>query len=145
MCRVAIAFQTFGHAGQYVGHCAGDFGVGAAGVQRHGVGPDLVQASAYFLVAQVLQLDLVAAWIGVGNVVAARAAELGKQLDDLAHVDHHDDGRSAFGGGQGAGVVLRLGVGAQQGVAVAFGVAASVDFFGFEDEVAAFVAVHVPV
>ena len=71
MCRVAIAFQTFGHAGQYVGHCAGDFGVGAAGVQRHGLGPDVPEPLANVRLAQVVQPDLVAARIGIGNVVAA--------------------------------------------------------------------------
>ena len=81
-----------------------------------------------FFVAQVLQLDLVTARIRKGNVVAAGAAEFRKQLDDLADIDHQDDGRAAFGGGQGAGVVLRLGVSAVQ----CFAVAADVDFFGFE-------------
>ena len=38
-----------------------------------------------------------------------------------------------------------MGVCVHQGVAVAFGVAAGVDFFGFEDKVAAFVAVHAAV
>lgn len=105
-----------------------------------------VQAAlADFFVAHVLQLDLVAERIRKRDVVAAGAAEFRKQQYDLAHVNHHDDGRPAFGGGQCAGVVLRLGVRAQQGVAVVFGVAAGGDFFDFEDEVAAFLAVHEPV
>lgn len=47
--------------------------------------------------------NLVTAWIGKWNVVAADAAEFRKQPDDLAHIDQQDDGRAAFSGGQGAG------------------------------------------
>jgi len=39
----------------------------------------------------------------------------------VAHVDHEQEGRAAFVGGQGAGVALGLGAGAQQRVVEAPG------------------------
>jgi hypothetical protein len=69
-----------------------------------------------FGVAQVFEADAVRARVGEGRVGGAAAGELGVQLDDVADIDHHQEGRPAFLGGQGAGVVLGLAAGAQQGV-----------------------------
>ena len=66
--------------------------------------------------------------------------ELGVQLDDVADIDHHQEGRPALVGRQGAGVVLGLGAGAQQGV-VETACAADLELLRFQHEGAAAVAV----
>ena len=100
-------------------------------------------------VGQLLQPDAVAARVGKRRVGGAGAGELGVQLDDVAHVHHHHEGRAALGGRQRAGVVLGLGAGAQQRVVEGAGgrgaaglrLDAGFQLLALPDEVAAPVAV----
>jgi hypothetical protein len=59
--------------------------------------------------------------VGEGRVGGAAAGEVGVQLDDVADIDHDQEGRPAFLGRQGAGVAFGLATGALQGVVEALG------------------------
>lgn len=145
---MAQGFQRFGQLGQLQRHGAGDAGAGARRVECQRVGPQQGQTAADGGVGQVGQPNAVAARVGKGRVGAARAGEFGVQLDHMADIDHHHEGRPAFGGGQGAGVVLGLAAGAQQGVVEALGglalvgIGTGVELLAFEHEGAAAVAIH---
>ncbi len=115
-------------------------------VEAERVEPDGGEAGADGLVAQVGEADAVRTRIGEGHIGGATARELGVQLDHVADIDHHQEGRPALVGGQGAGVVLGLAAGAQQGVVEdAAEALAHPGLLGFEDEAGAPVTVDVAV
>ena len=119
--RVAGALQPGGQPGQQVRHLAGDAGAGPARVQAQRVQPGGAQAvpgggTGRAGVAECGQAQAVAACIRKRCVGGAAAAELGIDLHNMAHIDHQQQRRAALPGGQGAGIGLRLGTGAQQGV-----------------------------
>ena len=63
-----------------------------------------------------------AARVGERRVGGAGARELGIELDRVADVDHEQERRAAFGGGQRAGIALGLAAGAQHRVVETLGV-----------------------
>ena len=113
---VAGLFQGDGQARQALGDVAGDPGGAAAGVEREGVEPEGAEPGADLGVAQVAQADAVGAGVRVRNVGPAAAAELAVELDAAADIHHDDEGRAALVGGQGAGVLHRLSMGAEHGL-----------------------------
>ena len=129
---VAGLFQGDGQARQALGDVAGDPGGAAAGVEREGVEPDGPQPGADLWVAQVTQADAVGARVRVGDVGTAAAAEFAVELDAAAHVHHHDEGRAALVGGQGADILHRLAMGAQHGLVPAAGVQGQAGLLAFE-------------
>jgi hypothetical protein len=112
---VAGSFQALGELGQLGGHLARDAGADARRVERERVGPQGAQPRADGGIGQLRQADAVAARIGKRGVGGAAAGELGIKLDHVAHIDHHHKRRAALSGGQGAGVVLGLLAGFEQG------------------------------
>ena len=141
---VAAAFQRLGKVGQLRRDLAGDACGFAAGVQRQRIQPEAAQAVQDLRLAQVVERDAVAARVREWHVAAAAAAELGIQLDAVAHVHHHQEWRAALGCRQGAGIVLRLRMRAQHGFVEALGVRAGLELLGFQHERAAPVQVHAP-
>ena len=145
--RVGVSgagFKRLGQLRQQGRHLARDLGADARGVQAGGVLPDARQALAYVRTRQVGQRDAVAARVGIRGVGGAALAELGIQLDHVAHVHHDQKGRAAFKGGQGARVALGLAAGAQQAVVETLGVGGSVQLLGLQHKGAAPVAVDAP-
>ncbi|RYF77042.1 MAG: hypothetical protein EOO29_22200 [Comamonadaceae bacterium] len=110
---VARGFERFGEFGQLRGHLSRDARADAAGVKRVRVGPHQPQAFAQLGFGQIGQRDPVAARVREGRVGGAAAREVGIQLDDVADVDHAEEGHTALGGGQGTRVGLRLRMGAE--------------------------------
>ena len=140
---VAGVFQVARQRGQLGRHFARDLGTGARRVQRHRVLPQQAQPLARAGVAQVGQLQAVAAGVGEGRVGGTAARELGVQLQHMAHVHHQQEGRSAFAGRQCAGIAFGLIAGAHQGVVEALGRGARLDLLGFQHKGATAVAVDV--
>jgi len=136
-----LAFQRLGDARQADGDVARGAGGAACRVEAVRVAPDGLEALADFRLGKVVELDAVAARIGKGRVAAAGAGEFGVELDDVADIEHHQEGRPAFVGGQVAGVVFGLAAGAQHGVVEHAACGTGADFLGFADEAAALVAV----
>ncbi len=138
---VAGGFERFGEAGELVGDGAGDAGGLAAGVELERVEPEQPETLADGLIAQVVEPDAVVRRVGEGDVGGAGAGEFGVQLDRAAHVDHDDERWSALGGGQGAGVLVGLRMGAQHGAVPAVGIQIPTGLLGFEHEAATAVEV----
>lgn len=138
---LVFAFERLGDAGEANGDFARGAGGAAGRVEAVRVLPDGLEAGADVGLAEVFELDAVAARVGKGGVAAAGAGEFGVELDDVADIEDDEKGRAAFVGGQVAGVVFGLATGAQQGVVELAGFGAGADFLGFADEAAAFVAV----
>jgi len=90
---------------------------------------------------QVGQRDAMRSRIWERRVGGAAAAEFGIDLDHVTDIDHQQERRASFGGGQRAGVAFGLGAGAQQRVVEAPGVAEGLHLLRFEHEAAATVAV----
>ncbi len=138
---VAGAFERLGDFGEVRRDLARDARGVAGRVEVERVAPYRREALADRVVAQIGEADAVGARIGKGHIGATALRELGVELDDVADVDHDDEGRAALASGQGAGVVLGLAASAQQGVVEGFRRTASADFLGFQHEGAALVAV----
>ncbi len=136
-----LAFERLGDAGKANGDLARGAGRAAGRVEAVRVGPHGFEAGADFWLGEIVELDTVAARIGEGRVAAAGAGEFGIELDDVADIEHHQKGWTAFVGGQMAGVILGLATGAQQGVVELARFGAGADFLGLADEGAALVAV----
>jgi hypothetical protein len=113
---VAGAFERLGELGQMRGDLARDAGRGR-GIGSSASGSSQTAAGGRgCFVAQVGEPDAVRARVGERRVGGAGAGEVGVQLDDVADIDHDQEGRPAFVGRQGAGVVFGLAAGAQHGV-----------------------------
>ncbi len=138
---VPRGLQRLGDQRQLRGDVAGDAGRAPRRVERERVEPDLAQALADFGPAQVFELEAVRARVGVGRVGGPGAAELGVQLESMADVEHHQERRAPFGGGQGARVLFGLAARAQHGVVE--GLARLAQLLGFQHEGAAPVQVEV--
>ena len=120
-------------------------------VERHRIEPQCAQPLADLRAVQVVEPDAVRAHVGVGRVGTARAAELGVQLDDMADIDHRDEGRAPFGGGQRAHIALGLRQRLQQCVVEALARAprrgrlrARIELLRLQHEAAAAIAVDAP-
>ena len=114
--RVAGVLQRHGQAGEAAGDVPGDAGGAAGGVEAQGVEPDRAQLA-------LDRADRAGPRGGCGGSGGPgrgcrrrRCGELAEELDAAADVDHDDEGRAALGGGQGAGVLHGLAVGAQHGL-----------------------------
>jgi hypothetical protein len=103
-----------------------------------------MQALADAGLGEVGEFDAVRARVGEGRVGGAGAGEVGVQLDDVADIDDDQERRPALVGGQRAGVAFGLAAGAQQGIVEALAGSAEFDLLGFENEMAALVAVDAP-
>ncbi len=141
---VARLFKRPRDARQMHGDFARDLGRGARGVERQRVEPQGFEACAEVFVGKIGQADAVRARVGERRVGGAGAGEVGVQLDDVADVDDDQERRPAFFGRQGAGVAFGLAAGALQGVVESLAGNSKLDLLGFEDEVAAPVAVDAP-
>jgi hypothetical protein len=136
-----LALQRLGDAGQAHGDVARGAGGAAGRVEAVRVFPDGLEAGADVVAGEVVELDAVAARVGKGRVAAAGAGEFGVELDDVADIDDHQEGRPAFVGRQVARVVLGLAAGAHESVVELAGGGAGANLLGFADEAAALVAV----
>lgn len=89
--RTLLAFEAFGKLGEPGGDVASDISGVFGWVERVWVEPDGAEGAADFFVAQVLELDAKAAWVGEGKVVLAPAAEVGVEVETESDVDDDDD------------------------------------------------------
>ena len=113
--RVTSGLDGLGQLGQMRRDLARDAGRSARRVERVAVGlralPHQTQALADLLLGQIGELNPMRARIGKRRVGRTAAREVGIQLYDVAHIDHDQEGRPAFLGGQGAGVAFGLRAG----------------------------------
>ena len=111
-----ILFERAGEVGEVPGHVAGDAGGDAAGVERERVEPDGAETVADELGFELFEPDAVSEGIGEGNVGLPGARKVGEELDGIADIDHDQERRPAFRGGEGLGVLLGLIAGAEHGL-----------------------------
>jgi hypothetical protein len=112
---VAALFQRSGEASEALRDLAGDAGAASRGVERLRVGPREAERLAHVGVAQPGEQDAVALRIGERDVGAAGTGELGVEFDTVANIDDDKQRRTAFAGGQRAGVLLGLAAGLEHG------------------------------
>jgi len=96
--------------------------------------PDLPQARAHCVRAQIGQANAVRTRVGERRVGGAAAAEFGVQLDNIADINDEQKRRPALLRRQIAGVVLGLGASAQQAVVEAFALRVQPQLLRFQHE-----------
>ena len=153
-----ILFERAGEVGEVPGDVARDAGGDAAGVEGERVEPDGAETVADELGFELFEPDAVSKGIGERDVRLPGARKIGEELDGIADIHHHQEGRPALGSGERFGVLLGLIAGAEHGLipsggAAHGGSAAPRDLeeqrgfsgfaalFGFEHEAALFVEV----
>jgi hypothetical protein len=112
----------------------------SASGSRHSI----LQALADAGLGEVGEFDAMRARVGEGGVGGAGACEVGVQFDDVADIDDDQERRPALVGGQRASVAFGLAARALQSVVETLAGSAEADLLGFENEMAALVAVDAP-
>jgi hypothetical protein len=113
-------------------------------VERQRVAPQHLQALADAGLGEVGEFDAMRARVGERGVGGAGACEVGVQLDDVADIDDDQERRPALVGGQRASVAFGLAARPLQGVVETLAGSDEADLLGFENEMAALVAVDAP-
>ena len=80
-------FQRTGEDGEIAGDLAGDFGADLGRVERERVEPDAAEAFADLFVAEVVEPEAEAAWIGIGLIGTAGLGEVGIDFDAMPNID----------------------------------------------------------
>gem|GEM_PF-2992592 len=142
---MAGAFERPGDARQMAGDLARDPRRGTRRVERQRVAPQHPQALAEAAFGEVGEPDAVRTRVGEGGIGGAGAREVGVQLDDLADIDDDQERRPALVGRQRAGVAFGLAARPLQGVVETLAGDVEADLLGFENEMAALVAVDASV
>jgi hypothetical protein len=113
-------------------------------VERQRVAPQHLQALADAGLGEIGEFDAMRARVGEGGVGGAGACEVGVQFDDVADIDDDQERRPALVGGQRASVAFGLAARPLQSIVETLAGSDEADLLGFENEMAALVAVDAP-
>ena len=90
---IVLLFQRPRQPRQAIGDVTRHPCAASAGIQAHGIEPELAQEGAHFRVDQLGQADAIAGGIGEGGVVAAAAGKLGVERQAVAHICNDQERR----------------------------------------------------